>query len=133
MISKSVYDYCKDDISLIENYDKAINSNETYDCHHKLEIELNMSPNELKEKDLYFQRPASELIFLTKSEHISLHRRGKSYGPCSEETKQKISKNSCMKDPIVRAKVSSTLMGHIGANLGKHRVYREDGSFYMSY
>lgn len=31
--------YCKDDISKIENYEKAINDeNETWICHHKMEI-----------------------------------------------------------------------------------------------
>lgn len=39
MISKSVYKYCKDDPSLIENYDEAINSTEIYDCHHRLETD----------------------------------------------------------------------------------------------
>lgn len=65
--------FCKDDMSLIENYEEAINSEEKYDCHHRLETELNMSVKELKEKDLYYNRPASELIFLTHSEHAKLH------------------------------------------------------------
>ena len=30
-------------------------------------------PNELKEKGLYFNRPAKELIFLKRSEHRYLH------------------------------------------------------------
>ena len=31
--------FCKDDISLIENFDKAISdSNQTWDCHHRREI-----------------------------------------------------------------------------------------------
>lgn len=73
---KSVNSYCKDPISLIENYEVAVNSTETYDCHHRLEIDLNLSRKELKGRDLYLNRPASELIFLTHSEHLRLHKTG---------------------------------------------------------
>ena len=68
--------YCCEDISLIENYDQAINSFEKYDCHHRLEIQENKitSVKELKEQNLYFNRPASELIFLKHSEHTMLHK-----------------------------------------------------------
>lgn len=86
MISKSVYKYCKDDPSLIENYDEAINSTEIYDCHHRLETELNLTPKQLIEIGRYYKVPASELIFMTKSEHSRLHKSGCC---CSEETKKK--------------------------------------------
>lgn len=69
----TVRKYCCEDISLIENYQEAINSDEKWDCHHRLEIELNKSVQELKDLNLYFNRPANELIFLTKSEHIKIH------------------------------------------------------------
>ena len=39
---------------------------------------------------MYFHRPASELIFLTKSEHVFLHNKGKKL---SEETKNKMSES----------------------------------------
>ena len=84
--------FCKEDISLIENYDLAINSNETYDCHHRNEIMDDgtlHSVKWLKDNDLYYNRPASELIFLTKSEHTYLHHKGKNF---SDEHKQKLSK-----------------------------------------
>ena len=65
---------CCEDISLIENYDKALNDNEQlWDCRHRLETDLNLSINELKEKELYYHRPASELIFLTHYDHSKLH------------------------------------------------------------
>jgi len=36
MIFESATLFCKDDISLIENYEEAINDeNETWICHHK--------------------------------------------------------------------------------------------------
>ena len=32
--------FCKDDISLIENFEKAVNDKEqTWDCHHRRELE----------------------------------------------------------------------------------------------
>lgn len=78
--------YCKDDIKEIEGYNKAITSDKRYCCHHKNGI--NVSQKELIEKGLYYNRPASELIFLSISEHIRLHNKGKHY---TEETKKKMS------------------------------------------
>lgn len=74
---KNVLEFCCEDVSMIENYDKALSDvDETWDCHHRLEItdEGVFSPKELKEKGLYYNRPASELIFLTRKEHNRLHR-----------------------------------------------------------
>lgn len=73
-IPKSVKEYCNEDISLIENYEEALNSNEVYDCHHKLEL-LNgyRSKESLIDDGLYYNRPANELIFLKHSEHTKLH------------------------------------------------------------
>ncbi len=85
--------FCKDDITKIENYDKAKNDpNEIWDLHHRLELTLDgefaHSRDELKRLDMYYKRPYFELIFLTHSEHARLHMEGKSL---SEETKQKMS------------------------------------------
>lgn len=67
--------YCCEDFSLIENYEKAINDNENmWVCHHRNEITMNLTPDELKKLGLYWNRPASELIFLTRSEHSKLHK-----------------------------------------------------------
>jgi hypothetical protein len=72
---ETIFEYCNEDISLIENYNEAINSSEKYDCHHRLEIQDNkiVSVQELKEQGLYFNRPASELIFLKHTEHTRMH------------------------------------------------------------
>ena len=79
--------YCKDDISLIENYDKAIaDTTRVWDCHHRRETVL--SRKDLIEIGEYYNRPACELIFLTHSEHISLHMKGK---PLTEDQKKKLS------------------------------------------
>lgn len=93
MISEhSAYAYCIEDISLIENYEEAIiDTTQTWCCHHRLEIELNKSAVALKKLGLYYHRPASELIFLTKGEHSKLHMPNDVKRPMSEETKKKLS------------------------------------------
>lgn len=78
MISKRAYMYCREDLSLIENYDKAINdSTQIWRCHHRLEIQdegkIIYTSKQLENLGLYYNRPASELIFLTLSEHNKLH------------------------------------------------------------
>lgn len=70
--------YCKDDISLIENYDKAKADNfKGWDLHHRLELTLDgefaHTKEELERLDMYYHRPYFELIFLTTSEHMKLH------------------------------------------------------------
>ena len=90
--------FCCEDLSLIENYDKAISdTTQTLDCHHRGEILPcgRFSVSDLKKFELYFNRPASELIFLTRSEHRRLHLKGvpKPYLkgiPRSEATKKAI-------------------------------------------
>lgn len=71
---RSVNLYCNGDITLIENYHEAINdNNETWICHHKLEIELQLFSYDLIKKNLYFNRPPEELMFIKKNDHIKLH------------------------------------------------------------
>ena len=87
MINDGVKYFCKDDISLIENFEKAVaDSNTMWECHHRKGITT--SKKELLEIGEYYNRPASELIFLTKKEHRILHFKGKHM---SEEAKRKIS------------------------------------------
>lgn len=69
---KYLKSYCKE-YWKIENYEQAISDNQKWHCHHKLEIEMNMSQKQLIENNLYYNRPPEELILLTKSEHISMH------------------------------------------------------------
>ena len=71
--------YCSEDISLIENYHEAIADEErTWDIHHRRECDSEgrtlFTKKQLKEMNLYCKRPASELIFVTKSMHKKLHR-----------------------------------------------------------
>ena len=88
MISEKIAkSYCKDDISLIENYDKAIaDYTQTWQCHHRRETIF--SKADLIEIGEYYNRPACELIFLTPLEHNRLHHLGKHH---SAETRKKMS------------------------------------------
>ena len=88
MINKEkIKSYCKDDISMIENYDKAIaDTTQVWHCHHRRETIF--SKSDLIEIGEYYNRPACELIFLTSLEHKRLHNLGKRI---SAETRKKLS------------------------------------------
>lgn len=84
--------YCKN-YENIENYQKAKTDNfKGWHCHHRLETHnsdgerrlVDITVAELQALDMYYNRPSSELIFLTESEHNSLHKP-------SEESKKKMS------------------------------------------
>lgn len=74
--------YCCDKVSDIENYELAMLSNEMFDCHHRLETHtsdgeirpVNLTKKELIALDMYYNRPASELILLPHGEHTVLHK-----------------------------------------------------------
>ena len=71
--------YCSDDISLIENYQTAISDQtKTWDVHHRKESDSEgrtlFTKKQLIEMNLYFNRPAQELIFVTRAMHLKLHR-----------------------------------------------------------
>ena len=84
---EKIKSYCKDDISLIENYDKAVSdTTQMWHCHHRRETIF--SKSDLIEIGEYYNRPACELIFLTSLEHNRLHKSGKHL---SAETRKKLS------------------------------------------
>ena len=78
---RSIKKFCKGDYSKIENYEKAIaDTTQTWHLHHKDEcktlpsgIKVIRTREEMIENGRYFNCPANELIFLTKSEHVRLH------------------------------------------------------------
>ena len=125
MIDKNrAHRYCKDDITKIANYDKAIaDTTQTWVIHHRLELTLDgdfaHSKADLIRMDMYYHRPYFELIFLPKAEHISIHKNGKNnpmYGKhFSKESRKKISESlkgkACSEEH--RRKLSE-------ANKGKH-------------
>lgn len=98
--------YCKD-YENIENYEKALADNfKNWDCHHRKGEYI--SKNELVALGLYFDRPANELIFLPSSEHISLHKKGKTYFKGKHHTEE------------TKKKQSEAKKGEKNPNYGKH-------------
>lgn len=134
---KQARKFCKDEISLIENYDKAMtDTTQTWHCHHRDEVKVLPSGMrvvrtmaELKENGRYYGCPANELIFLTPSEHHHIHSYKNNWSACSEETKKKISeavkKNPCRywkgkkKTKEHLEKMAKTRRGMIWSDFGK--------------
>lgn len=67
----------------IDNYELALKDDfKGWTIHHRLETHnsdgelrpVSITADELKALNMYYNRPASELIFLTRSEHMKLHR-----------------------------------------------------------
>ena len=86
----------------IENYEKALADNfKGWECHHRLEThtsdgerrDADISHKELKALGMYYNRPASELIFLTTREHNAFKKGQTAWNKgkkTSEETKNKM-------------------------------------------
>ena len=71
--------YCSEEISLIENYHEALSDQtKMWDIHHRRECDSEgrtlFTHKQLIEMNLYLNRPASELVFVTRSMHNKLHR-----------------------------------------------------------
>ena len=105
------------EIEKVENYENAKKENFCgWNCHHRLETHnsdgekrlVQLTRSELQALNMYYDRPANELIFLTIEEHTGLHSR-----PCSEEQKRKTS--NALKGHFVsdgtKEKISKTLTG----------------------
>ena len=84
--------YCSEPLELVENYMAAkADDFEGWCMHHRREIKLDgtrVSIQELKDQGLYYDRPASELIFMRNGEHSTLHNKDK---VISVETRKKMS------------------------------------------
>lgn len=121
--------YCKD-YENIENYQKALADNfNGWEVHHRLETHssdgqrriVDITAAELKALGMYYNRPASELIFLRKGEHSSLRK-------VSEETRKKLSEaNKGENNPMYgkhfseesKKKMREAKKGKPGPNKGK--------------
>lgn len=133
MIRKDLSKIC-DNISNIENYDKAINDKDNlWVCHHRLEThsidgyirKTSLSYKELINLGLYFSRPAEELIFLTRSEHRKLHQQFNDYKDTMSKAKRgqvpwnkgvKIGKHS----EEHKQRIAESLTGNKNHMFGKH-------------
>lgn len=141
--------YCKEDISKIENYDKAIaDTTQTWHCHHRTEIWWNCTRKELIENECYYNRKACELIFLTPAEHKSLHHKGKHFSAefrkkmskankgkiLTEETKQNIAK--AMKGKTNRKGKTTSIFGkafkeHYGmTKCDNKKLYTKENNYF---
>lgn len=112
--------FCSEDPALIENYSAAAADNtQTWDIHHRAEILPcgNYSAATLKKHQLYYHRPASELIFLKHGEHMRFHALGRSF---SAETRKKMSRAKIGNKHALGTKLSAETRKKISlANIGK--------------
>ena len=134
--------FCKEP-EKIENYDKAKADNFIgWRCHHRLETHnsdgkrrlIDITVAELQALGMYWYRPASELIFLTISEHRSLHTKGESnpmygkQGYWKGKTGPNKGKYTGENNPMygkhhseeIKKKISEAAKGRPGPNKGKH-------------
>lgn len=99
---------CRDPISSIRNYDKAVADDSTvYQLHHI--NELTFSSEELKKMNMYYHRPASELIFLTPKEHRRLH--SSMDNEVERNRRKRISENNPGKSESTRLRRSISMKG----------------------
>lgn len=125
-MNKSYYERYCDNIEKVENYEKAKADNFVgWNCHHRLETHnsdgerrlVDLTSTELKALDMYYNRPVSELIFLTSAEHRRLHLKGKPSPnkgkTMSEESKAKMSaaKKGKVMSEEQKAKLSAAMKG----------------------
>ena len=89
--------YCSEPLELVENYQQAeADGFKGWCIHHRLEIQpdgTRVSAKELIDQNLYYGRPASELVFMRNGEHTTLHNTGNAYMKWhkhSADTRQKI-------------------------------------------
>ena len=116
--------YCRDDISLIQNYELAIaDKTQVWCIHHKLEVQGQFvnSVELLKKCKMYWKRPASELVFLTKAEHNAVHFKGKCQ---TEELKRKrgLARRGTKYTAEQRMKISKALAGRHWFNNGERQI-----------
>ena len=129
-MNKSYYKCYCDIIENVENYEKAEKVNfKGWHCHHRLETHnsdgerrlVDITAKELIALEMYYNRPATELIFLTSTEHNRLHRKGKKMPAISAAKKGKHSPNKGKKlSEEARRKISEAKKGKPAWNKGKH-------------
>ena len=123
--------FCRDDISLIENYNEAVADTENvWVCHHRLELTLDgefaNSKADLIRYGMYFKRPYFELIFMKKSDHFSMHRNRKamSYETHLKSSRNQMGVNNSMHGKIPWNKGLSKFTDERVAKYGKTRSQR---------
>lgn len=103
----------------IENYELAKADGFTgWVIHHRLGISPDGTPGKLRRvlvsENLYYSRPANELLFLTASEHIKLHyramakKRHNTYIGTHEQTSPRRTREGTTMSKLTRMKMSAT-------------------------
>ena len=114
-------EYCND-YKNIENYDKAAADDfKGWHCHHRKGVDI--PAEELKTRGMYYNVTADELIFLTASEHHSLHNMGNQYRKGkkhTEEAKKKMSEAAKNMSTSHRNKLSEAKKGKPSNTKGMH-------------
>lgn len=99
---------------LIENYESAKKDNfKGWACHHRLETHtsdgekrlVDLTREELKAFDMYYNRPPQELIYLKNGEHASLHNKGKYIGEINPNYGKHLTEEQ-------KIKISNSMKGH---------------------
>lgn len=125
--------YCTN-IEDVENYEKAKADNfKGWHLHHRLETHnsdgnlriVSLSRKELIALDMYYNRPANELIYLTKADHSALH------AHFTDKNAKKISKTIKLlwQDPEYRQHMSEAHKGH---TFNRGRVHSKESRQHMS-
>ena len=126
MINTSlIKNFCNEDISHIENYEKAMTDDTSlWVCHHRLELNdgYRLSAAELKGLELYYKRPANELIFLTRNEHARIHNSGIIRPEEYKKNMSSIIHQIHKEHPEIRKGVSDKLKGHLVSNETKQKI-----------
>ena len=68
--------YCREPIENIEGYEEAVQSDEKWVCHHRKEDD-GYTATQLRRMNLYYNRPANELILMRDEDHRSHHHKNK--------------------------------------------------------
>lgn len=136
--------YCIDDITKIENYDKAIADKEhTWVCHHKLETqdkwgkvrEHEIPRDALIVAGVYYYRPAKELVFLTTAEHNRVHTSLRNFDTDNVRNKGTSISKSKMGHTVseeTRRKLSNAFKGIPNPKNGKKVRNMETGEIFIS-
>lgn len=126
--------FCNTDVSLIEGYDDAISSEESYTCHHVLEWLYRM--DELIAMNLYNKVDPEFLIWMPTSVHRNnpwIHAATKrKRKPLSDETRAKMSKarkgkkrspEFCKKMSELRKGANNPMYGRRNKLINGKRIY----------
>lgn len=110
--------YCMEPLEDIEGWAEMLNdtSGKRWHLHHRDEIQSNgvvVSRDELKCRGELYNLPASKLIFMTKTEHVSLHKSGE-HNPMYGHNKYDITEEDLYKLYVVQGLTQQEIGDKIG-------------------